>query len=151
MPRLLVCRDCKTLDRLPDYDGPPEHDAALSYVIERHHTYGDGLTHIGSIMHIPQKDYDRLGDHTQLSKELFDAEDEARASRDTFNEDANKCFNRHHRPDMGCIDYMEDSKRIGTPTRHPGIEPMYLCHFCPVHHGYVVVEQRWRAGQYKEN
>ena len=28
--RILFCEDCKTLEELPDFEGPPEHDTLLA-------------------------------------------------------------------------------------------------------------------------
>src|SRR4029077_12640725 len=39
MPRLLVCRECKTIETLPLFDGPPElesRDPILDNVVRRH-------------------------------------------------------------------------------------------------------------------
>lgn len=50
--------------------------------------------------------------------------------KNTFQEDALKCFSRHSRPKDGCIDWHDDSKRL-TPGNWKKAH-VFLCDFCPV-------------------
>jgi len=34
--RLLVCRDCKSIEELPDYEGRPSDDLLLNISVEKH-------------------------------------------------------------------------------------------------------------------
>jgi hypothetical protein len=76
----------------------------------------------------------------------------------TFSEDALRCYNEHHRPKEGCIDWWSESKRIGRPTEigravvkdqyKLGERDPHLCQFCPVA-TYVQTQINWRQGRYK--
>lgn len=76
-------------------------------------------------------------------------------SLDTFKYDAMTCYQRHHRPQDGCIDWRDDSKRIGRPTPegqaamrgHKNVP--YLCDFCVVRTG-VDTKIRAAKGLYKD-
>lgn len=76
----------------------------------------------------------------------------------TFQDDALRCFREHHRPPEGCIDYWDDSKRLGRPTAEGkkaikvnfklGKADPHLCQFCPVN-TYVTTSIRAKKGMYK--
>lgn len=166
MPRLLVCKTCPSIEVIPDdYDGPPEYDYLLNALLAGpKHKFPDGTAHFGLLHRIDQKSFDSIMRQTdgsgmrQLSAELFKNHDLVVEWRDTFREDANACFNRHGRPKMGCIDYCDSSRRIGNPStaerRNFTVDskpppPVYLCHFCPVHSGFVLTERRHAAGLYR--
>ena len=51
------------------------------------------------------------------------------ATKDTYLEDAMRCYNLHRRPTT-CIDWHDDGRRV-TPASWKGRE-VYLCDFCPV-------------------
>ena len=53
------------------------------------------------------------------------------ATKDTYREDAMRCYNLHRRPKgADCIDWLTDNRRL---TPDDGREKhVYLCHFCPV-------------------
>lgn len=145
--RLLVCRDCKTIEPLPDYTGDPEHDYLLNYLVAPHRTNGE--EHIGMLARVETSDWNdpriqreisgRLvtdfGGETGLGSEFYN-------TRDTFRDDAMSCFKQHQRnPD--CSDYKSDSKRLTPGTAEARKEAgmsayrsehdRYLCEFCPVH------------------
>jgi hypothetical protein len=161
--RLLRCDDCYTVEPLPDYDGPPEHDALLSALIARSHTEPSGTTHRGKLLRIDKRHWDspsvreaviaRIREesgHTGLDPDFY-------ASRDTFAEDALLCFQEHHR-NPACNDYKSDHKRLTPDTQAERKElgmgeyrsklNRYLCEFCPVH-SLVVEAARHKAGLYK--
>lgn len=53
------------------------------------------------------------------------------AQKDSYTEDAMRCFNLHRRPQgADCIDWHDDGRRV-TPNSWKGRE-VYLCDFCPV-------------------
>ena len=79
-------------------------------------------------------------------------------STNTYAEDAMKCYNAHNRPAAGCIDWWDDSKRIGRPTgvgkeilkdNHKlGQNDPHLCQWCPVA-THVRTEVNFKKGLYK--
>ena len=145
MPRLVQCSTCKILEKLPDFSGPVGDDVLLEVWAEKH------LGHVGQMFSVDQATWDNLDQRTKIEEDIWKNQAEFSATRDTYEEDALVCFNRHNRPKMGCIDYCEDSKRIGSPTKSKSryLKPVYLCFFCPVHSGFVATEQRHKRGMYK--
>lgn len=159
--RLLRCDDCYTIEPLPDYDGPPELDTLLSYLISRH-THPDGTPHLGKMLRVETRHWDapstreailarvrEESGHTGLDPAFY-------AARDTFAHDALTCFQEHHR-NPACNDYKSDRKRLTPDTRAERKElgmgkfrtglSRYLCEFCPVH-SLVVEAARHKAGLY---
>jgi hypothetical protein len=68
------------------------------------------------------------------------------ATKDTFQEDAMRCFNLHRRPQgADCIDWQADYRRV-TPHDWKG-RNVYLCDFCPVASS-VKTAQRLALGVY---
>lgn len=68
------------------------------------------------------------------------------ATKDTYREDAIRCYNLHRRPKgADCIDWEEDNRRV-TPANWAG-SPVYLCHFCPVASA-VTTAKRLLRGDY---
>ena len=148
--RLLVCLDCKTLEEVPDYQGPPEGDVLLEMVASRHEgprpvegskvtdrlPHDHGQRHIGNMMVIDPKDW---ADETkrkeilrQAGKEVTGLDQDFYDTRNTFIEDAGKCFNAHQRPKDFCIDWHNESKRLSDPMKNPQAPKVYLCDFCVV-------------------
>lgn len=146
--RLLVCQQCKTIEELPDYEGPAEHDYLLAYRVEPHQT--NGLEHIGLLFKVNEVDWEvphkreeiqkqisakLAGGETGLGHEFYDL-------KNTFQEDALACYNQHLR-NPACSDYKDESKRLtpGTAAERKAAglpeyrspRDRYLCEFCPVH------------------
>jgi hypothetical protein len=70
------------------------------------------------------------------------------ATKDTYREDALRCYKAHRRPKgTDCVDWRADTKRL-TPEGWRGRE-VYLCDFCPVF-STVMTEIRHRRGAYKK-
>lgn len=151
--RLLQCLECLTLEKLPPYEGRmDEHgvyldpDPVLEHVIEQNHTERpSGLTHVGRLFTVDEATWNKLDGTTQFEKELWKEDAERAAFRDTLTEDAVMCFNKHSRPDQGCIDWKDKSKMLGNPSRHPGAPKRFLCDFCPVR-AYVENKLHIRTG-----
>ena len=162
--RLLACKDCKTIEELPDFDGKPDDDYLLQHLTSRHIT--NEQPHIGQLFDIDKDKWndqemqrqvvdqiaDRFtGGETGLGKEFYDI-------KNTYTADAFHCWKQHQRnPD--CSDYKSDAKRLTPGTakerREVGLpeyrsnKDRYLCEFCPVH-SLVVTAARKRAGQYDD-
>lgn len=151
--RLLICRDCKTIESLPDFEGPNEQDHLLSVLTKKHRS--GGIEHLGMLARVDTTDWDSPRIREEIIKRLAAGADgetglgaEFYATRDTFQEDALLCFAAHHRnPD--CSDYKSDGKRLtpntvaerkeaGMPAFHTA-KDRYLCEHCPVH---AVVQQK---------
>lgn len=163
MIRLLACQQCHTIEELPDFDGPPEHDYLLSHLVERHRT--NGLEHIGALFKVEEdkwasdnvkKDVTKqiaaklAGGETGLGHAYYDL-------KDTFTADALSCYDKHLR-NPECNDYHSDPKRLtpGTAAERKAAglpeyrsnRDQYLCDFCPVH-SLVQQAARAKAGLYK--
>lgn len=172
--RLFVCLDCRSIEELPDYEGPmvwneeykidvPAQDDLLEHLIEPHRQ----KQHSGHLIHIEDKDWRDKEARDQIIQQIKAGAggeglgSEAYAVKDTFQEEALKCFSRHNRPQDGCIDYKDRSKRLGNSiltdeeksvARREGLKQMqarYLCEFCPVHSNYVQKKQFEKGGMYK--
>lgn len=140
--RLLVCKDEKSIEELPDFKGAPKDDVLLEDTVSRH--MYEGVTHEVALIKVPVKWWNDKNIQPKLIKQISDGGSKGLAeieggedyygTRDTYREDALKCFQRHHRPDAGCLDYQNPDKRIGNPTSEgwktgPRV---YACSFCPV-------------------
>lgn len=137
--RLLVCRDCRTVEDLPWYEGPPEGDDLLEYLVAKH-VFPNGERHFGHLMDIERQWWDSPPARKQILEELgltTGLGTETYAHIETFKEEAAKCFKAHRRS-IPCIDWESDKKRLQNPTkegwRNWRRNPLsvYLCHFCPV-------------------
>jgi hypothetical protein len=143
--RLLVCNTEGTIEELPDYQGPPEHDDVLNFLSARH-KFPSGEDHLGSVGRVETKHWenkqtrkaittqilDKVG-HTGLDPSFYDA-------KNTLREDAMTCWIRDHNRNPACSDYKTDAKRLTPGTAKDrkalGFAPMrsdtFLCDFCPV-------------------
>lgn len=145
--RVLYCLDCGTLDQVPYYEGPPEHDQELEYAAGKHET--NGHRHRGQLFSVEQRVWDneqaRRGIITQLaegSKGVAEVMPSFYNVRDTFRDDALECFKKHLRPKEACPDWRSDRKRLVPDTKadrkeagislRPVGPTRYLCDYCPV-------------------
>lgn len=155
--RLLVCRDCRTVEDLADYHGNPDYDDQLNYLTSKH-VYPNGERHFGHLMDVESKWWEMPSARKQILEEMgltTGLGSETYAHIETFKEDAAKCYSQHHRPKGGCIDWKDDRKRIGNPTPeiaknwrdHPF--KVYLCDYCPVSR-YVEMRENDILGLYEE-
>jgi len=155
--RLLICRDCRTIDELPDYDGPPDYDVLLDNLTEQHQ-YPNGERHFGDLATVADHEwsdpYMREQIVRQIAKRTTGMESEFYATKSTYTEDALKCYTAHRRPTLeggGCNDYRSDRKRIGNPTKYGQMmRKVWLCDFCP-YTTTVTTAKRHARGLYKEN
>ena len=171
--RLLCCAACKTAEVVDDYTGSLEVDPLVERLVMQH-TERDPMAHGGSQLRtspfrlakgisenrwqIPEEREKILAAVNQENKrvgfDLWVAE-----ALDTYGEDALRCYRDHHRPKEGCIDWRDDSKRIGRPTNlgrkavkdnyRLGETDPFLCDWCPVR-SWVDTQVRFKAGLYKD-
>ena len=170
--RLLYCNACKTLDEIPDYDGQEEVDPLVEVVV-REHNMRDPMAHGGQRVNPMrlavvddlewQFDREKIIEQINRSNKQVGFDPWVGEAHNTFREDAHKCWVQHRQPDLGagkaCIDYWDESKRIGRPTaigrqivkenEGLGKTDPHLCQWCPYYSG-VVTEVRFKKGQYKE-
>jgi hypothetical protein len=165
--RLLICKECGTVEELPMYDGPAETDSWLKSFAEPHQ-YPSGTRHIGQLAIVQTKDwqskyvredilsevYKRFslpGTGDGLGSEFYDL-------KSTFLDDAFQCWKRFKRPsDPSHCDYRKDNKILLPDTKAErkaeGLDVKdrpntFLCDFCPVQ-SIVSQRQREAAGAYK--
>jgi hypothetical protein len=165
VPRLLVCRECRTIDELPLYDGPKEleaRDPILDNVVRRHvQKHGDLSTEAAALLVAPEDVCNCAkcrgqatfwqGHRDDVLKGLGERwtgfHPEHYATFDTYREDALRCYSLHRRPKgTDCIDYQVDNRRL-TPEAWKGRE-VFLCDFCPVNSA-VETAKRHRLGLYR--
>lgn len=151
--RVLVCKHCKTLEVLPDFEGRPEHDTLLAVLLERHQAPGHG-ENAGNLLRIEEQQWNNY--QSAIEKEIRDAlgggltgfEAAYYHAKDTFKEDAFTCWGAHNKNPV-CPDYKTEKKLLkpgagsGTQAfdtskdrKDLGIAQartkVYLCDFCPV-------------------
>jgi Trp operon repressor len=150
MPRLLTCQSCGTMYRMRDYEGPTEYDMELIELCQRHLGQASDPnpdSHLSLILRCDEETWAKLGDETQVKKELMQNEIEVREVRDDLKVEALKCFARHASPKQGCIDYEDESKTIGRKIGVPQAHRQYLCHYCPAQ-AFVTHGIRKKKGMY---
>lgn len=159
--RLLHCWVCDTLEELPPFEGPAEHDNLLAVACERH-VFESGEPHKGNLfVDIPidaWRDSETRRDAIRQirqggSKGLAEIDDKFYESRSIFMDDAMKCWKQHLSPKDGCPDFHSSEKMLVPKTqaerKEAGLDKFvntpgpktYLCDFCPV---AVAVAQRKR-------
>src|ERR1700689_5512596 len=122
--RLLVCEDCHTIEEVPDFAGPPQHDQLLSYKVAQHQfdntgrhghkmdlgrvTEQDWTNHKGELIERIQNEHGHS--NAGLGEEFYDL-------KSTFKEDAFKCWAVDHNRTEDCGDYRSDSKALLADTR----------------------------------
>ena len=159
--RLLFCHTCRSVDQLPDYEGPAEYDYYLNYRVAQHQ-YAVGRPHRGLLGRVEDDPkfinaaIDELestvnrGQGSGLGQHLYDL-------RDNFGAEAMQCWKRHSRT-QDCDDYRTDPKRLwidtkaerkaeGMSTNRNERPNIWLCDHCPVH-SIVQQKQRKAAGLY---
>jgi hypothetical protein len=165
--RLLVCKTCNSIQPLPDYEGPIDHDETLLARVAEHQYPGPAPTRgheleLGRVSEAswndPEKQAQMLG---EIKKNVGVGKgaglgNEAYAVRDNFAADAMKCWRFEHGRTSNCDDYMSDKKKILADSRAErkdlGLDPktrasIKLCQFCP-YHSVVMQRKRKAAGQY---
>jgi hypothetical protein len=143
--RLLLCHECKSLEKVDDYEGDPHNDWALRYVTDRH-VFPSGEKHMGQLLRVEKKHWESESTRKAIEKQIRDSaghtglNQEFYDTKDTLGEDALTCYNRKGR-NPNCSDYRDESKRLSAGTdkerRELGLQPLranhFLCDHCPVH------------------
>lgn len=144
--RLLACFTCKTIDEIPDWDGPAEYDTLLQLTLDKHDTH-----HEGRLFKVPLKYMivpkikeaivQQIMQNVTKGLDVFGTD--FYDTRMTFAEDAMKCYGLHLRPKGQCPDFRTERKRLVPKTaaerKDAGLSApsltgpkVYLCDFCPV-------------------
>jgi hypothetical protein len=170
--RLFICNLCQTIEELPTFKGKPDDDVLLHGLLERH---GHKTMSMGGerpdakIGIVWRDDWQDPAYRRSIIEQIRSQEghtglgDEFYATRDTYTEEATKCFAKHGRPSLqpGCIDYRSRSKLLGntlqddedlrelTVIQKENLsgtrQKIYLCNFCPYH---AMVESAVRERNY---
>lgn len=167
--RLLFCNACKSLEEVEDYEGPLEVDPLIEQLVRKHNERAP-MEHGGRDLRAsPMRiavvpDIKWATDREEIIKQInnenrkvgFDAW--VYEATNTYSEDALRCYSDHHRPKQGCIDWWDESKRIGRPTEEGqaavkdqyklGQRDPHLCQYCPVA-SFVQTEINHRKGLYR--
>lgn len=143
--RLLVCRTCKTIEELPDWEGGHETDVLLQISVAKH-----GESHIGNLLRFPfrywvvPKVKDAILQQIREGSTGLDViSHNFYQTKSQFGEDAMSCWGLHNRPKGQCEDYKSEKKLLKPPTsaerKEAGLDApgktgpkVYLCDFCPV-------------------
>jgi hypothetical protein len=154
--RVLVCRNCKTIEELPDYDGDPATDTLLNILVSQHQK---PVEHVGLLLKFSLKYWavpkiqDEIVKQIRGGSEGLDAfQTNFYATKNQFAEDAMSCFSDHLRPKGQCPDYKSDKKLLkpNTDLEKAGKTgpKVYLCDFCPVK-SYNMQKSNAEKGLYK--
>ena len=160
--RLLVCRTCKSIEELPDYDGSPETDTLLNISVGRHQR---PEPHLGILMKFPFKYWAVPKIKEEIVKQIRGGStgldvisDNFYETKSQFAEDAMNCWGLHLRPKGQCPDYKSDKKVLKPDTaadrKEAGLSmevggpKVYLCDFCPVK-SYNMRKHNESKGLYK--
>ena len=146
--RLLVCKTHGVMYKMRPYEGPPEYDQELRELCDRHNAQVPNPQDCRAIIFRTDADTaSKLDVETALKNELQEQDVYIRDFRDELKVDALKCFNRHNRPNQGCIDWCNDDKTIGRKTGIPKDTRQYVCMYCPAAE-YYTHRQRKELGLY---
>jgi hypothetical protein len=165
--RLLICQTCGSIEELPFFEGPPEHDDWLKERIIPHRT-ASGEPHIGSLATVEAKAWGNPSYREEITKKIskeFTLPGKGAGLGQTFYdlkstylEDAMACWRSFGRTtDPSHCDYRKDNKRLYPDTKADrkdlGLSPKdrpntFLCDFCPVQ-SIVQQKKRDEAGLYK--
>lgn len=128
----------------------PMYDPLLEDIAGRHgHGRPDtDVMNFIKVFPVDQATYEKLDVVTELKKELAKQTGQFFEEATYYRDEAAKCYNAHGNPDGSCIDYLDDSRRIGS-DKIPKKYQTYLCHLCPIQQSYINVEIRRKAGLYK--
>ena len=151
--RLLVCRKCKSIDEVPEYEGPEggensaEYDHTLRFFIDQHLEKGckkdnwimyNLPTKYWVIPKVKESIEKQIGEGAQ-GLDVFGTN--FYATKANFTSDAMSCWIAHKQT-KDCGDYKTDAKLLKPDTdkerKEAGLEKagggpkVYLCDYCPV-------------------
>ncbi|MEU7147094.1 hypothetical protein AB0B15_03495 [Streptomyces sp. NPDC045456] len=148
--RLLMCKDCKSIEEIPDHEGTPREDHLLENLVSRH-KFPDGNPHTAHpLVRIAKKNWHdaehRKAILTKLQEAVINGGSDGLGTefyglKDTFREDALTCWKKHNRT-LDCGDFRSkrvmltpgtaaERKAAGLP-KYRSAKDRYLCDFCPV-------------------
>lgn len=151
--RLLLCKDCRSTEVLPDYQGDPRGDSVLEYAAAKH-AYPNGERHFGRLYPLEGVDEHRWHSNSEVRDEILKRvwqeegatglEPWVYQAVDTLKADAMQCWRSRNRPET-CSDFHSDKKLILPPTagerkaeglpkwskKSPSSQ-RYLCDYCPI-------------------
>jgi hypothetical protein len=160
--RLLVCRTCKTVEELPDYDGDPADDWFLNEFVGKHQR---PEPHIGLLLRFPFKYWIVPTIRAEILTQIQDGSQgldvfgtQFYDTKMNFSMDAMTCYGQHNRPKGQCPDYKSDKKLLkpGTDKERKDAKlgkygqtgkKVYLCDFCPVK-SYNMQKHNLQSGLY---
>jgi hypothetical protein len=146
--RLLVCKTHGVMYKMRPYEGPAEYDQELREMCDRHNAQVPNPDDCRAIIfRTDAETATKLDVETALKNELQEQDVYIRDFRDELKVDALKCFNRHNRPNQGCIDWCNDDKTIGRKTGIQKEKRQYVCMYCPAAE-YYTHRQRKELGLY---
>ena len=148
--RLLVCwrvvngkKTDGVIYKMRPYDGPAEYDMELIDILERHKARNQDYDNWRALIFRTDKDTaDKLDAETAIKNELKRHDIIIKDFRDELKVDALRCFNRHNRPDRGCVDWCDESKTVGRKIGVPKEKRQYLCMYCPAAEWYTHKERQ---------
>jgi hypothetical protein len=145
--RLFVCRTEQSIQQIPWYpfNAPPEHDDTRNYLLQLH------AGHVVDWGDVLESQWNNPRQRVQITKEIVRAmgagEGEGLGAefysvKDTFKDDAMKCWKAHNRT-TDCGDWHNDNKRlyidtrgdrreIGLSVKNQDRPNTFLCDFCPM-------------------
>lgn len=154
MMRLLVCKKCKSIDEVPQYEGPEggensvQYDYHLKFFVDQHlnRTCGNGdriVYHLPTKYWIIPKVKESIVAQIQEGSSGLDVfGTNFYDTKSNFSSDAMNCWIREHKQTKDCADYKSEKKVLKPGTAKErmdlGLEKestgpkVYLCDYCPV-------------------
>jgi hypothetical protein len=154
MSRLLKCMKCRTIDEVPDYEGPEggkgsaEFDIGLKFFTDQHVNKGCTREDFATYEYptrfwvIPKIKEGIMAQINEGAQGLDVFGTNAYAMKENFSADAMTCWMTEHNQTLDCGDYKSDKKQLTAGTDRErislGLEPLnkgpkvYLCDYCPM-------------------
>jgi hypothetical protein len=146
--RLLVCKHHGVMWKLRPYEGSAEYDMELREICDRHNAQVPDPHNCRALIFRTDADTaKKLDMETVLKNKMQEQDVYIRDFRDELKVDALRCFNRHNRPNSGCIDWCTESKTVGRKVGVPPEKRQYLCMYCPAAE-YYAHRERKETGMY---
>jgi hypothetical protein len=153
--QLLVCGDCHTIEHIPAFAGPMEHNQPLQARLRNHLVpLADGVsTHAIAFTTVNAKLWAESAEFRRyIAKAITEAEKTGDVGlgsklydlKSTFQEDAMDCWRNKHNRTEDCGDWKTEKMKLvpdtkaerrdlGMETRHRFIEStVFICDYCPV-------------------